>query len=756
MKKLIPLLTVCLAAFAGRAQSIADIQAKIKGLPAGEWIYFYPLYDNLQKDSVQSTAGGFSLPIGLAQAQPYVIRIGAKAADNSLLLLEVEKGKTLITGKGPLFKDAVLSGTKAATDYEAYKKAVAADPVLKNRSAIYSQYNDLYRKKDSAGMAALEPMLKKLDSANQALTKQWISRHASSPVSAFLISFDLSQLPLETKDSLLKTLSPAARENVSAERIENSVRINELTGIGKEAPGFTQNDTLDRPVSLKDFRGKYVLIDFWASWCMPCRAENPNVVAAYTKYKDRNFTVIGISLDRPGNKEAWLNAIHKDHLTWTQLSDLKFWNNAVAKAYDINSIPSNLLIDPNGKIIAKDLHGEELEKELSGIADLQAQSFTIEGTIGGTNGGAKTSFIRLYYTSSTGKRIQDSSAITNGHFSFRGEVAEPETAFLSIAAPHAAMTAENNLIFYLENAAMGITIPGDDLSRAVVTGSKAQDEYTALKAAEAPILKEMEPLRTKFQQANEAYRAAIQAQKPEAELDTLKYRAAAIHDAFEPYLARLAKVDYAFFEAHPQSYVTAEQLRYHTSTLSLDSIKLFYSRLGSLVQQGQAGKEIAAEIDKLQAGSPGSMAKDFATVDLHGDSFRLSSLKGKYVLIDFWASWCVPCRKSMPHVKELYERYKDKGFDVVAISDDDSKPAAWRHAVEKDGTGLWHNVLRGLDMEKRQKNEPNPEDISEKYGISSLPTKILIDPSGKIIGRYDHGTEEEAAALDQQLAAAFK
>ena len=130
---------------------------------------------------------------------------------------------------------------------------------------------------------------------------------------------------------------------------------------------FTQDDTLGNPVSLSSFRGKFVLIDFWASWCGPCRAENPNVVNVYNKHKDNNFHIVGVSLDRPGQKERWMKAIHDDGLYWTQLSDLKFWDNEVARQYGIRAIPQNLLLDPDGRIIAKNLRGEELAKKVDEV-----------------------------------------------------------------------------------------------------------------------------------------------------------------------------------------------------------------------------------------------------------------------------------------------------------------------------------------------------------------------------------------------------
>ena len=136
---------------------------------------------------------------------------------------------------------------------------------------------------------------------------------------------------------------------------------------GQTAPEFALPDPNGKMISLSSFRGKYVLVDFWASWCKPCRMENPVVVAAYQQYKNRNFTVLGVSLDQPGAKDDWMNAVMKDKLTWTQVSDLSSWNSPVVSLYNITGIPYNVLVDPQGKIIAESLRGEALSATLNKI-----------------------------------------------------------------------------------------------------------------------------------------------------------------------------------------------------------------------------------------------------------------------------------------------------------------------------------------------------------------------------------------------------
>jgi len=190
-----------------------------------------------------------------------------------------------------------------------------------------------------------------------------IKQKPASPVSAFVL-FAVNPLfgsadDLETE---YKMLAPVAQQSTYGKLITQILADARIGAVGTNAIDFVQQDTANNAVRLSSFKGKYVLVDFWASWCGPCRRENPNVVNVYNKYKDKNFTILGVSLDQ--DKASWLKAINDDKLTWTHVSDLKYWQNEVAQLYHIESIPQNMLISPDGKIIARNLRGEELEQKL--------------------------------------------------------------------------------------------------------------------------------------------------------------------------------------------------------------------------------------------------------------------------------------------------------------------------------------------------------------------------------------------------------
>ena len=296
------------------------------------------------------------------------LTVTSKKSNNINIQLFLKPGDTKLIFQGVDGKYNVTGASaKAQKDYEVFnsKDQVALKRIQTFESRL-RQYQQSGNKKAAGQM---KDSISKAQIARKAQYESYIRQHPNDELSLYamgMYNFINRENPLEIK-SLLSTLGKELQDTEEMLAIKKDAEENEKLLIGAKAPEFAQTDTNGVAVSLASLHGKYVLIDFWASWCKPCRAQNPSLLRLYQKYNDKGFTILGVSLD--SKKDAWLKAIHSDKLEWQQVSDLNLWNNAVAKQYKITSVPQNYLLDTKGVIIAKNLNEEELnevlEKELT-------------------------------------------------------------------------------------------------------------------------------------------------------------------------------------------------------------------------------------------------------------------------------------------------------------------------------------------------------------------------------------------------------
>ncbi len=306
---------------------------------------------------------------------------GALAAPVAATLILSHKGAPLAKSQDGTTVYLEQGTIKVTTPDSASKATVTGTPLNASAAQLKAQLKPLRTEYDAllkqymAGRAAqmpapelaqIEARADANEDAQRELQYAYVAAHPDDRFSLFVLPQAVGYAP-ESKDYAARfaQLSPRLRAMPQGVRIADKIKQLERVAVGATAPDFTQNTPDGKPLTLSSLRGRYVLIDFWASWCGPCRRENPNVVAAYNKFKDKGFTILGVSLDKDTGREAWLKAIEKDGLAWNQVSDLKYWQNAAAKDYGVQAIPQNFLLDPSGKIVATNLRGEKLQETLS-------------------------------------------------------------------------------------------------------------------------------------------------------------------------------------------------------------------------------------------------------------------------------------------------------------------------------------------------------------------------------------------------------
>ena len=317
--------------------------------------------DWVEVDSVQAQKGAFMFLGRVEIPEMYKVKVRDTLPTISIF---VENDEINLAGKIDSIQKFKVAGSRSHEEYERFwgKQEIYSIRM----DSLENEFMAARKKNDKKKQAKLETQMENVWNSEIESIRNHVLNNKNSSVSAYLAwsrlasSSDLKQL-----ETIKNNFDTSLTKSIYVKLLSNYVDKLKRSEFGQPAIDFTMNTADGKPLQLSSLYGKYLLVDFWASWCPPCRAENPNVVATYNMYKAKGFEILGVSFDN--NREKWLKAIEDDKLTWNHVSDLTGWGNAAGKLYGIRSIPANILLDPKGIIIAKNLRGKDLEKKLKEV-----------------------------------------------------------------------------------------------------------------------------------------------------------------------------------------------------------------------------------------------------------------------------------------------------------------------------------------------------------------------------------------------------
>lgn len=368
MKKTVIIIIALIGLVSCRNSNEFEIIASSDGLEEGKQILVRKLGDDnrfMVLDTLTVAKGGFTYK-GITE----IPEMRYFFIENRSVPVIIEPGKITVTIYKDSLNASVVKGTPSNEDINTLKEGLRK--IGDKNAAIRKKAFEASQKKDSATVLKLREEYTMLQEESATFQKNFVTENPQSYVSAIILKqlllTNAKGITVEEIQNLYNTLTENIKATKEAKEVSTQLYQIGKTAVGAIAPDFSAPTPEGEALSLKDVKGKVTLIDFWAAWCKPCRAENPNIVALYDKYHEKGLNIIGVSLDRTA--EEWKKAIEDDQLTWQQVSHIKYWQDPIAKAYNVRAIPANFILDTEGKIVAKDLRGEALEAKIKSLLQL--------------------------------------------------------------------------------------------------------------------------------------------------------------------------------------------------------------------------------------------------------------------------------------------------------------------------------------------------------------------------------------------------